>query len=420
MPAATAEPRHRSGFAIGLAVLWVTVFSGFAVLVEPAPYDLLMMAMLAVFAVTGLVRLPPGSGAFLYPLAVFAIGNLIACFFSFDIGRSLFFMGVTFYLVLAFIFVTCLIYEDYERVTSVIWSAYIVAAIFASVLAVLGYFHLLPDADIFTRGGRGRGLFKDPNVLGPFLVPAAIYLFSKFETRTSLRPAWALVFVTVTVVGILMSFSRGAAGNLAVGLLAYVFFRLTTNKSGQGLTRLVWSAVLIVLVGGAVVAWVVLNTQAGETFAFKAHLLRHYDAGRFAAQEEGLETILSWPFGIGPGLANRVLDTELATHNLFIQLFLEDGWLAGIAFVVFLGLTLVRALRLLYGGFDDPRYMVALASFLGLLGISFVIDSIHWRHFFLILSLLWGPILLFGGLRQRSIAEGLQRDSPAASGRASI
>jgi hypothetical protein len=108
MVSVAAAPRDRSGFKTCLALLWLTVFSGFVVQFEPAPYDLLMMAMLLVCAVAGLVRLPPGSGGFLLLFAVFALGNLFACFFSNDPGFSIFYAAITMYLVLSFFFVTFL------------------------------------------------------------------------------------------------------------------------------------------------------------------------------------------------------------------------------------------------------------------------------------------------------------------------
>ena len=44
-----------------------------------------------------------------------------------------------------------------------------------------------------TRYGRATGLFKDPNVFGPFLVPALIYGLSRLTRRAFARrasPCW--------------------------------------------------------------------------------------------------------------------------------------------------------------------------------------------------------------------------------------
>jgi hypothetical protein len=386
--------------------VWLTVFSGFVVKFEPAPYDLLMIAICSVFVALGLVRLPAGASTPMLLLGLFVVSNLIACFSSFDYTRSIYYMAVTFYLVLSLVFVMCLIYEDFERVTNVIWSAYLVSGVVAANMAVLGYFHLVPGLEVVLAKGAGRayGLFKDPNVMSPFLVPPTIYLFSKFELGSGRRTVFVVAFMLVTIVGILLSFSRAAAGNLVVSFLVYLFLRLVTAERGSSLAKLLWSATVILVIGGAVVSWVVLNTQAAKTFAFKGQLLVAHDQLRFEAQERGLETIISWPFGIGPGLAKEALGVNLPTHSVYIQMMLEDGWLGGLAFMVLLGLTLFRSFALVYSGLRDPRFFVALASLLGLLLNSFVIDSTHWRHLWLLLGILWGQLLV-AGYRQKAQAQ---------------
>lgn len=50
----------------------------------------------------------------------------------------------------------------------------------AALVGSVGYFDLLPGArEMMTRYGRATGLFKDPNVFGPFLVPAMLDVMSR-------------------------------------------------------------------------------------------------------------------------------------------------------------------------------------------------------------------------------------------------
>jgi hypothetical protein len=45
----------------------------------------------------------------------------------------------------------------------------------AALAGSIGYFELIPGAhEMMTRYGRATGLFKDPNVFGPFLLPAML------------------------------------------------------------------------------------------------------------------------------------------------------------------------------------------------------------------------------------------------------
>ena len=63
----------------------------------------------------------------------------------------------------------------------------------AAVLGIVGYFGLFPGAhELMTRYGRATGLFKDPNVFGPFLVPALVYGLSRL-TGASLRKSIPLL-----------------------------------------------------------------------------------------------------------------------------------------------------------------------------------------------------------------------------------
>ena len=67
-----------------------------------------------------------------------------------------------------------------------------IAALVAGVAALVGYFGLVPGTyDLFTEFGRARGTFKDPNVLGAFLVPALLYAFNEVMSRTSAREPMA-------------------------------------------------------------------------------------------------------------------------------------------------------------------------------------------------------------------------------------
>ena len=53
-------------------------------------------------------------------------------------------------------------------------------------LGIVGYFDLLPGAhELLTRYGRATGPFKDPNVFGPFLVPALVYALQPAHRRAA-------------------------------------------------------------------------------------------------------------------------------------------------------------------------------------------------------------------------------------------
>ena len=74
-----------------------------------------------------------------------------------------------------------------------------------------GYFRLIPSAyELFTNYDRARGTFKDPNVYGAAVAPAIV---SVVWVMLRGRPMHALMAAAVAlplVIGLLISFSRGA------------------------------------------------------------------------------------------------------------------------------------------------------------------------------------------------------------------
>jgi hypothetical protein len=67
--------------------------------------------------------------------------------------------------------------------------------------------------------------------------------------------------------------------------------------------------------------------------------------------------------------------------------------LGGFTFLALLLMTFWRSMGFVLGGRAEARSLVVFASLGGLLLNSVVIDSIHWRHFWLLLGIAWGTIL---------------------------
>lgn len=399
MPRPMQLPAERGSFGMALWALSLAVALSFIVQFEPAPYDLLMVAIFGAATMTGLIRMQPGSAIPIALFGVFALANFMSALFSFDFNRSLLYMAVTFYMMASTILVMMLMAENEERVLDHIWKAYVVAAVIASILGVIGYFHLAPGSEVFIRGGRARGLFKDPNVYGPFIVPVVLYLFYRFETGRGTKSLWPLLLVPIVAIGVLVSFSRGAWGNLVISFMLYIVLRTIVSLRGRagaqgfgGLGRVFGAATAVIVIAAGLASWTIANTQAGQTFSDKAQIYRYYDDDRFGAQSRGLQTAMENPIGIGPGLSEQFIN--YAVHSLYVRLFLENGWLGGVAFLSFLLVTLWRGFSLIMRGEAHPLFLVAYVSIIGIMINGVVIDTVHWRHFFLVLGLSWGSILV--------------------------
>ena len=78
-------------------------------------------------------------------------------------------------------------------------------------------------------------------------------------------------------------------------------------------------------------------------------------------------------------------------HNVYLQAFLVYGWAGGMAYITLLVATLWMALRTVFVRTPWQPYLIcAFAAFVGEVLEGFVIDTDHWRHFFLLLGMIWG------------------------------
>jgi hypothetical protein len=95
----------------------------------------------------------------------------------------------------------------------IIIGAYIATAVLAALLGTLGYLGLIPGAGLFTRYGRAKALFNDPNVFGPFLILPAMYLLQRVLLADRRRALIAAGLFLILAVGVFASFSRAAWGH---------------------------------------------------------------------------------------------------------------------------------------------------------------------------------------------------------------
>ncbi len=388
------KPRTRSRF--GRALVGLLIASSSFVLFEPAPYDALSGLLLIFFLVAGL-KVPR---AIFLPgllLSIFVVTNLLSFFFAADYQRAIFFQAVTIYILLTWFLITCLVYEDPLRIIPVIWNGYVIAAVLAASLGTLGYFRLVPYSEIFLGAGRAEGMFKDPNVFGPFLIPVALYLISRFEASRSRVALMNYALFAIIIVGILLSFSRAAWGNMLVATLVFFGMRAMASPTPGKFAKTLAIGAGVFILGGALLAVLASNTQVGDMFLERAQLLQNYDTnsgGRFAAQSQALQAAFASPLGVGPG-QSEILFVR-ATHSLYVRILSENGFIGFIAFVTLLIVTCVKGYR--FCRRETPvriHAMVVFSALIGQLVNSAVIDSLHWRHFFLLLGLMWGMMTAY-------------------------
>jgi O-antigen ligase len=114
------------------------------------------------------------------------------------------------------------------------------------------------------------------------------------------------------------------------------------------------------------------------------------ETGRFGRQGYAFELALNNPWGIGPQEFYHLRVTE-APHNVYVTVLHVYGWGGGAMYYLLILLTLWRGIKALGVASRYRLVMIPLMStFVMLVAESAIIDSDHWRHYFLVIGLIWG------------------------------
>ena len=389
-----------SAVAVSLGVF----LSGF-VINEPAPYELYMAGLIGVWALFGL-RISKPIAPLLVLLVVFNIGGMISMSQMSDLMDTPLYLAVSLFLAFTAVFFAA-VTEAQPALYRLIFLAWLASAMLTATLGVLGYFHAFPGADMFTRYDRAAGAFEDPNVFGPFLTLPGIYLLHRLLTGSpAMMPLYAIPLVII-MAGIFLSFSRGAWGLFGASAILLVGALFLQSASGFFRLRIaLMSVVAIALLGVALVVALQFDAVADLFFA-RAQLVQEYDGarlGRFARYGIGFMMAMEHPFGIGPLVFGQMFGED--THNIWLKALLDYGWLGFVSWATMVVWTIVGGFRILFRDRPwQPYLLCAYVVFIGHVALGTVIDTDHWRHFYLLIGLIWGGIALeyrAGGFRPAS------------------
>lgn len=395
------ESESRNGWVVSASKLAALVVAGAMatssiVFSEPAVADLLMAGVIVGLPLLGVTRFGTMTLLNFAAWLVFVALGLAACSVSTHIDTAITHQVVTLFLALGALVLAGYVSADPEPRFRLIMNCYVAGCLIATTAAFAGYFQLIPSAyDLFTNFGRARGTFKDPNVLGAALAPAIVYT-AWITLRFPVRQAMIAAVVCLPLcLALLLSFSRGAWASTAFSLVIVAWLGLVTTRRASDVQRLtvvaVIGAITLVLAIGAA-----LRLEAvGGLFEERASLDQSYDQGpdgRFGGQKKAVGLILDHPLGIGTHTFRDSKHVEEA-HNVYLSQFMNAGWLGGLLYTISVfgtliaGLFAVRKRTALQG-----PIIVTTAAFIGLVIEGAIIDTDHWRHFFILMGLIWGLV----------------------------
>ena len=386
--------RKSAAHKIALALVWLTIAASSIVFTEPAPVDALTIGLMVLLPVMGLVDAKPMLWAgFAVVLAMTACGETSAALAR-ETGIAVSHMTVSLYLVGAWFLFAAFIAKEPEKHTRLILNAYLLTGILAALCGIAGYLNLFPGAfDLFTRYGRASGPFKDPNVFGPFLVAPLLTALHLWLVRPLRRGLLPLLAAAILAVGILFSFSRGAWAAAAIGFLIYGYVYTITADTNRERVKLVALVLFGIAALGMIVTAALQSEAISDLLEQRAALTQSYDEGpdgRFGGQKKAVGLILENPLGIGSAIFTRFYHHE-EVHNVYLSMFLNAGWVGGLLYLMTCVGTLMFGFRHAFKkSATSPLFLIAFAALAGNICEGVLIDSDHWRHFYLLLALVWG------------------------------
>ena len=374
--------------------LWFGAFLSGFVIAEPAPYELYLVGLIGIWALMGL-RFPASISPMIALLVLFNIGGIISMMTMAHWLNAPMYVAVSFFLALTSIFFAAVIATDHNRLGTIM-AGYTAAALVTGAAGIIGYFGIVPGTEIFTRYGRAMGAFQDPNGFAPFLSLPALYLLHGILTGNARAAMLRLPAFVVIAFAIFLSFSRAGWGLFAVSVLLLAAMLLIASPSNRFRLRLVALAMAAIAVIVLALLVAVQNETVRDMLIERARLQQDYDSarlGRFARHWIGFLMATEKPFGIGPLMFGRIFGED--THNIWLKALFDYSWLGFASYVILLFWTLASGLRIMFRDRPwQPFLMCAWIIFFGHALIGNVIDTDHWRHFYLLVGIIWGCIAL--------------------------
>jgi hypothetical protein len=387
--AITATPRL---LAVQRLLVWLVAASGAIVFIEPSPYEIMTLGAAVLFCATGL-RMRLVLVPLLLLLTLINLGYSISAIPFYDKPEVASWIATSWYMAVTVMFFAMVMSEDTTARLDMLRSGLVVGALVAAVSGIVGYLNLVPGGyDLLTLYGRARGTFKDPNVLGAFLILPALFALQSVVSDHFAKACRNGVAFGIMALAILLAFSRAAWGGLAITAAFMLALMVLTSPTSAQRSRIVMISVVAVVLLVLLIAVLLSFDSIAEMFKQRASFDQSYDEGRFGRFGRhilGADMALDLPFGIGPLQFHNYFPED--THNSYLNAFMSGGWLSGLCYPTLIAVTVVMGFRHLLRPVPWQRiYLAVFAAFLGTVGEAFIIDTDHWRHFWMMLGTMWG------------------------------
>ncbi|MBZ8132509.1 O-antigen ligase [Afifella sp. IM 167] len=259
---------------------------------------------------------------------------------------------------------------------------YVLSCVIAACLGIVG-FALGIEALLWD--GRAKAFIDDPNMYASFLSPGVIMCLYMMNQRIGRTVLFGPALVIIAL-GILVSFSRAATVATFICASGYIVF---LNR-GQLMRVVAWGFAIALFAGVLMSAAFVSSPEFAKKFEQRATVAESYDEGRegrYGRYARSIPMILHNPIGIGILQQDKIFTEPI--HNIFLSSFMNYGWVAGFSFLTLFILSLLLGIAN-YRTTRHPAAIAVLMCYLGPQMCASLHEGEHWRHFWLMLGILWG------------------------------
>jgi O-antigen ligase len=385
------------------AFFFLTICSGSIVFIEPSPYDFLILITVGLWVLGGFT-IHRAVFPFILFLELWVLGGFLSLIPYWNEADPIDFMAHTTFITSTGVFFALFLSQKTSRRLDLLLVGYTISCVIAAAIAVVTWLGAFGVGEEWIKDGRAMAPFKDPNVLGSYLVTGLLFL-----TQRLLLGRWRLIWLTapslaLILAALFLSFSRGSWGAAILSLILVAGFLFKTADSTGMRLRIASGAAGVVLLAAAGLT-AALSVDSVRAFFFqRAAVTQDYDEGpngRFGNQIRSIPMLLELPNGFGPLRFRLIFGLE--PHNSYINAFASNGWLGGFSFILLTLTTCFVGFRqsLTRHPWTRQAQVLFAATFVFFLQ-GFQIDLDHWRMFYVSLGAAWG----IEAARRRWLSQG--------------
>jgi hypothetical protein len=358
--------------------LWIINF-------EPAPCDIFALLAIITLIVNILMRknkIPkPTFPEIMFVL--FIISNISLFFYTDGIKYSLQHFATSLYLVGLFLLLSILS-DSYERITKHL-NLYFIPVAVCFIVLFIGFVILqfFPEQlgflrDLIMYGNRPKGFFKDPNVAGPFFIPAAIFsllTILKAEEKSNFK--FSLLFI-LSSSGVFLTLSRGAIISLLLSVFLAILFSF--NRKNAIKVFVICAFCFTFLFGFILIS---SYSKYSERIFNKQFGVEE----RVERLKMGLKVAKESPL-FGMGLIGFKERSE--PHDTYLLVFKRVGIIGMFCFWLPILYLIMKLLISSKHCLNEDRRIIHLALAISLISFSIsgvAVSFLHWRHFWIIAGL---------------------------------